>query len=232
MTGDYFSWLSHDDAYLPDKVQASVRYLESFSDRERVIALCSSAHINVRSEVIREETVRFERGRMYSGSEMLLHLLRSYMINMCCMLIPREAFEECEPFHEGLRYNQDVLMLYRIFAAGYRVVAHSDDHLVYYRLHANQTSKTRRDLLLHDSHAAAELIAPVFASLSTRETNFLRLYAGHQAKQACRAALDTCIRVGKETGCLGFGAVVSLRLRLLAGYARSVLKKIYHALRF
>ena len=24
MTGDYFSWLSHDDAYLPDNVQASV----------------------------------------------------------------------------------------------------------------------------------------------------------------------------------------------------------------
>lgn len=232
MTGDYFSWLSHDDAYLPDKVQASVRCLESLADRDRVIALCGSAHINVRSEVIREEEARFEYGRVYSGSEMLLHLLRSHMINMCCMLIPRGAFEECEPFHEGLRYNQDALMLYRIFAAGYRVVAHCDDHLVYYRLHANQTSKTRRDLLLHDSHAAAELIAPVFASLSTKETNFLRLYAGHQAKQACKEALNTCIRVGKETGCLGFGAVVSLRLRLLVGYARSVLKKIYHALRF
>ena len=204
----------------------------SLADRDRVIALCGSAYINVRSEVIREEEARFEYGRVYSGSEMLLHLLRSHMINMCCMLIPRETFDECESFHEGLRYNQDALMLYRIFAAGYRVVAHCDDHLVYYRLHANQTSKTRRDLLLHDSHAAAELIAPVFASLSTKETNFLRLYAGHQAKQACKEALNTCIRVGKETGRLGFGDIVALRLRLLAGYARSVLKKIYHALRF
>jgi glycosyltransferase involved in cell wall biosynthesis len=124
MTGDYFSWLSHDDVYLPDKVLTSVRYLESFADRERVIAFCGSSHINVRSEVIREEVERFERDRTYTGREVLRHLLVNHMMNMCCMLIPRTAFEECEPFHEGLRYNQDALMLYRIFSAGYRMVAH------------------------------------------------------------------------------------------------------------
>lgn len=232
MTGDYFSWLSHDDVYLPDKVLTSVRYLESFADRERVIAFCGSSHINVRSEVIREEVERFERDRTYTGREVLRHLLVNHMMNMCCMLIPRTAFEECEPFHEGLRYNQDALMLYRIFSAGYRMVAHTNDRLVYYRLHANQTSKTRRDLLLHDSHAAAELIAPVFASLNTKDTNFLRLYAGHQARQACKEAVNTCVRVGRETGTLSGGDVLALRIRLLLGYGRSVLKKIYHALRF
>lgn len=232
MTGDYFSWLSHDDLYLPDKVATSVRYLNELPDRDRVIAFCGSSHINSRSEVIREEVESLEHGRVYTGREVLLYLLRNHMMNMCCMLIPRTVFEECEPFHEGLRYNQDALMLYRIFSSDFRMVAHTDDRLVRYRLHANQTSKTRRDLLLHDSNAASEIIAPVFASMSREKTNFLRLYAGHHAKQACKDAVYTCIRIGKQEGVLDAKDVCIMKLQLLWGYVRSFLKKIYHAIRF
>jgi glycosyltransferase involved in cell wall biosynthesis len=232
MTGEYFSWLSHDDVYLPDKVQKSVACLGSLPDRERVIAFCGSSHINIRSEVIREEVERFDHGRVYTGEEVLLYLLQNHMMNMCCMLIPRRTFEECELFHEGLRYNQDALMLYRIFSTGHSMVAHTDDRMVRYRLHANQTSKTRRDLLLHDSNVAAEIIAPVFASLNTKKINFLRLYAGHHAKQACKEALNTCIRIGKRMRALGFWDIVALRMKLIWGYVRGVLKKIYHAIRF
>jgi hypothetical protein len=28
MTGDYFSWLSHDDVYYPEKIEEEVKYLE------------------------------------------------------------------------------------------------------------------------------------------------------------------------------------------------------------
>ena len=30
MTGDYFSWLSHDDRYYPNKIESQIKYLKQF----------------------------------------------------------------------------------------------------------------------------------------------------------------------------------------------------------
>ena len=40
MTGDYFSWLSHDDAYEPEKVADSVSLLSALEQRDRILAMC------------------------------------------------------------------------------------------------------------------------------------------------------------------------------------------------
>lgn len=232
MTGEYFSWLSHDDSYLPDKVRLSVEYLASFSERERMIVFCGSSHMNDKSEIIRETVDTFELGRVYSGEDILMYLLRQKMLNMCCMLIPKTAFEECAFFHEDLRYNQDTLILFQIFSSGYSMVAHTDDHAVCYRLHAEQTSKTRRDLLVRDSNEAAKIIAPTFAALTTKENRLLRLYAKRHARQDCREAVKTCVRIGCETKTLGGGDVLYLNAWLVIGYGRKLLRKLYHKLRF
>jgi hypothetical protein len=148
------------------------------------------------------------------------------------MLIPRTAFNECELFNEDLRYNQDTMMLYQIFARGYRLVAHTKDRKVCYRLHVAQTSKTRRDLLIRDSNEAAKIIAPTFATLNTRENKLLRRYAKRHARQACREAVRTCVRVGRETGVLHALDLLYVRTWQMIGYGRNFLKKIYHLLRF
>ena len=232
MTGEYFSWLSHDDLYLPEKVQTSVDYLASFEDRDRVIAFCGSSHINEHGDVIRQTVDSFEKGRVYAGDEVLQYLLTRKMINMCCMLIPKTVFYECEFFNEDLRYNQDAMILYRIFANGYRMVAHTEDCKVCYRLHAEQTSKTRRDLLVRDSNEAAKIIAPTFAAMTTKENRLLRLYAKCHARQDCREAVKTCVRIGRETKTLGGGDVLYLNAWLVIGYGRKLLRKLYHKLRF
>ena len=37
MTGDYFSWLSHDDLYTPNKIKNQVDILEKIEDKETLI---------------------------------------------------------------------------------------------------------------------------------------------------------------------------------------------------
>lgn len=231
MTGEYLSWLSHDDLYLPEKVAASVALLSAYENRERLIAFCGSSHINEKSEVTRSEVDTFESGRLYTGLEMLEYLLCRKMLNCCCMLIPREAFEVCGYFHEDLRYNQDALMLYHIFSHGFGFVADTDSRHVCYRLHALQTSKTRRDLLLRDSYEVSKIIAPVFLEQSP-DGRLLRYFAKGKAIHDCKQALEECIRVGRESGAFSGGDVLRLRMTRMYGKLRNLLKAVYRRLRF
>ena len=150
----------------------------------------------------------------------------------CCMLIPKSAFDEVGYFDETLRYSQDSLMWYRIFCANYGLVVKDDDKHVAYRLHAAQTSKTRRDLLLESSLSLANTIAPTFAALSTKERPLLRMYARRHARRDSPRSLKVCIRVGKEVGVLHGGDVCYLYCWLFIGKCRNLLKAFYHRLRF
>ncbi len=232
MTGEYFSWLSHDDLYLPEKVQMSVDYLASFENRDRVIAFCGSSHINESGEVIRQTVDSFEKGRVYTGEEVLQYLLARKMINMCCMLIPKTAFYECEFFNEDLRYNQDAMILYRIFADGYCMVAHTEDCKVCYRLHAQQTSKTRRDLFTRDSYELVKIIAPLFASKEHVGRQLLCSLAEVYAKHACKDAVLECIRVGKTTGKMSNGDILRVRFKMVFGRMRNIVKALYHRIKY
>lgn len=232
MTGEYFSWLSHDDKYEPGKVANSVAYLARFDNRDRCIALCGACHINSASEKLRDVDYRFVKNVVYSGVEVVEYILKHGVINGCCMLIPKKAFDECGGFHEDLRYNQDALMWYQIFGSGFDMVADVQQRDVMYRLHANQTSKTRRDLLLRDSRALSEVISPAFAQKSTEKHNLVRLLAIKNATQNCVDAVNVCIRVGRQNMVLRTGDVIQIKLWLLVGKLRNVLKSIYHRLAF
>ncbi len=232
MTGDYFSWLSHDDRYEPEKVARQVAHLGACEDRDKLIAMCGGFYIDKDSKRLRDMDFHFPVGAVNTGMEVLDYLLTHGVLDMCCLLIPKETFEDCAYFHEDLRYNQDALILYQIFSRGYRMVTRTDERDVAYRLHVAQTSKTRRDLLIRDSNEAAKIIAPTFASLTTKENKLLRRYAKRHARQACKEAVKTCMRVGKEARVLGASDILYIRTWVALGYVRNMLKRVYHKLRF
>ena len=232
MTGEYFSWLSHDDRYDPEKVAASVAYLAQFEQRERLLAMCGGYYIDKDSAHIRDMHFVFETGRVYSGPEVVTYILKHKVLDACCLLIPKRAFEECGFFNEDLRYNQDALMWFQIFCANYSLVVQDERKDVAYRLHAMQTSKTHRDLLVRDTASLARIISPTFAATHTNEHPMLFLFAKHIARFDCVEAVNECIRVGREHALFGWADVLTLRLFMLWGKCRNLLKKIYHRLRF
>ena len=123
-------------------------------------------------------------------------------------------------------------MWYQIFCHGYGLVVQDDQKLVAYRLHAAQTSKTRRDLLLSNSKMLAEIVAPTFAELTTPTHKLLFLFAKHNACYDCVDATNECIRVGREQKRFNALDVAALRVWLLLGKCRNILKAIYHRLCF
>lgn len=232
MTGEYFSWLSHDDGYEPGKLENSVSYLSTFDNRDKTVVLCGAFYINESSQKIRNIPLDLKKNVRYSNIDVLSYTLKNGAFNACSLLIPKIAFEECGYFNEDLRYNQDALMWYNIFSHDYSLVVDPEQYDVSYRLHANQTSKTRRDLLVRDSFEMAKIIAPTFAKLSTKKINLLKMYAIRNSRHDLKNAVNHCIDIGKKTNVIGTMDIVYIKFRVFCGKCRNVIKKIYHRLRF
>jgi len=57
MTGEYFSWLSHDDVYYPEKIEKHVQYIGKSKDRN-IVTFCGHELIDENSLVIKESSIK------------------------------------------------------------------------------------------------------------------------------------------------------------------------------
>lgn len=144
MTGEYFSWLSHDDLYYPNKVATQMLALNG-KDRLRTILYSNYAmFLDDNSEVIKEvklPTTPPKQFRYFITVNNLLH--------GCTLLVPKIAFDECGVFNEKLRTIQDYDLWFRL-AEKYDFV-HIPVVLVKGRIHSEQGSQALKET------AAAEI---------------------------------------------------------------------------
>jgi glycosyltransferase involved in cell wall biosynthesis len=107
MRGQFFSWLSHDDAYRPDKVARQVRTAQRFGQRCIVIG---------------DFELMDSQGKTYhsaslAGNNLVARPLDSVfrgLINGCALLVPRDLFDEAGVFEPGLPTTQDYELWYRM----------------------------------------------------------------------------------------------------------------------
>jgi len=134
MTGDYFSWLSHDDKYKRDKIALQMKYLEENNlFNQKVILYTNYDMIDKKSKYLRTE----EYDSKISNEKQEYSILRG-QINGITLLIPKKAFDECGCFDEKLRCVQDYELWWKMMKK-YRFV-HLDQNTSESRLHPNQTT--------------------------------------------------------------------------------------------
>lgn len=140
MTGEYFSWLSHDDLYYPDKIEQEVKVALNFLPDIYIIYSDFSVFTTNKEQ---NSLVRVHGG---SPKNVRYRLIFENFIHGCTVLIPKAAFEECGLFNEELRATQDYELWFRM-AKTYRFL-HIDKILVNTRRHAQQGSVTMSDITL------------------------------------------------------------------------------------
>lgn len=137
MKGEYFSWLSHDDVYYPEKIQEEVDYLiQNKLIGEKVILYSDYDLIDENGKLISKaikDHKMLEEKPEYA-------LLRG-TVNGITLLIPKIAFDECGNFDESLRCAQDYELWYRMMKKGYSYV-HIPKILAKSRFHSKQVSNT------------------------------------------------------------------------------------------
>lgn len=133
MRGEYFSWLSHDDVYYPNKIEVQINYLR---DREKDVVLYSDYEfIDNESRFLKKKIIeRIEPERFR------LALIVSDPVNGCTVLIPKTCFDVSGLFNEGLRTTQDYDMWFRL-SRNYRFV-HIPRILLKSRTHPEQGTHT------------------------------------------------------------------------------------------
>lgn len=143
MSGEYFSWLSHDDLYVKAKVARQVEALSLISsiDRERTISY--SDHEVFTSDPEKVIPVLL---RGVPPAEFRYWLTTENVLHGCTLLIPRMAFVETGKFNELLRTTQDYDLWFRM-ARRYQFV-HIPERLVKARSHPEQGSVRMSGLAL------------------------------------------------------------------------------------
>lgn len=135
MTWDYFSWLSHDDLYFPEKVQKQIEFLENLNYKKNVILYSNYIFIDEEGKEINKINLK------YNEKEFLYKLTINSFLNGCTLLIPKIAFYEVGFFENTLKTTQDYHLWFRMLKTYHFI--NVPKYLVKSRQHAEQDSKTK-----------------------------------------------------------------------------------------
>lgn len=138
MNGDYFSWLSHDDLYYPNKIERQIEEASKYDDH--TIFYSDVDIINENGKVI--ETVKWDHTMLENKPDYAV--LRG-SISGISLFIPKKAFDEYGKFDENLRCVQDYLKWFEMLST-YRFV-HIDEVLAMSRVHGKQVTRTSPKVL-------------------------------------------------------------------------------------
>lgn len=227
MQGEYFSWLSHDDKYAPEKIEEQVKLLNG---AENTVVLCGDGKINKDSEFIgKSANNRFAENSVINSKVVLKSILEKGSFNGCALLIPKTAFEKSGKFDETLRYVQDVLMWIKIFINGFSVI-YSSKPLCYCRVHNGQLTQTGRQLFYEESIIMVENIAEDLVKASDKQYNFLYFLAKHNAVIGNKSVVKYALDLDKKFKVLDAIQKLNIRVCSFYGNFRPFIRKIYYKL--
>lgn len=114
MTGEYFSWLSHDDMYYPKKIQRQVEELSELKDKNTVM-MSDLDGINEKREKIYQTNYKNHINEYPLREKSLIHPVLYNQTHGCTLLIPKVCFDEVGLFDVDERVAQDFECFNRIF---------------------------------------------------------------------------------------------------------------------
>lgn len=136
MTGEYFSWLSHDDMYLPSKIEEELRWLSIQQDKTTVIAEGYQI-VNAAGEY--QYTINLNQLYPSDRLENSMFLVMRGGINGCSLLIHKSHFNRVGLFDPSLPTTQDYDLWFRMFRG--QQVCYLKSSNVLSRSHDEQGSK-------------------------------------------------------------------------------------------
>jgi glycosyltransferase involved in cell wall biosynthesis len=133
MSGIFFSWLSHDDLYRPEKIEIQVKEAAKYDAKTMV---WSDYDIVDKGGVIIDSFSLYDENKK-SDSFVVL----STFVHGCSLLIPAALFKDIGLFNEKITTAQDNEMWVRALKANYKL-AHLPQKLICSRRHAKQGQVT------------------------------------------------------------------------------------------
>lgn len=215
MNGQWFSWLSHDDVYSPDKVRSAVEYAAKY---ENAIICCGSMTIDADGNELPSRKA-VSTPTLRTAEEQFRLFMSGQALNGCALLIPKAALDAAGPFSTDYIYILDWMYWIELSLQGYNFLTYPDV-LVKNRKHRQQVSVQKRNLLYTETFS---FIRELAAREAAHPENLLSVwfYAKRVGlKDVCKT-IEQQIKIPASAKCIGF----KRRLIFLAvGFARKLLK--------
>lgn len=141
MTGEYFSWLSHDDKYKTNKISREIEALMSLPDPTTAV-ICGYDVINAKGEYLYtvDPTQQYSQEKLQRPLFAVLH----GCIHGCAVLMHKSYFEVAGIFDETLRTTQDYDLWFRTLRG--KKICFLGEALIQSRIHEEQDSKKLNDI--------------------------------------------------------------------------------------
>ncbi len=197
MKGEYFSWLSHDDYYSPNKIELQIKKLSENADCKLCFSNINVLHVN-ENKITKEDVLK------YYDEEQIVNSCFApifFAVHGSTILVSKSLIDEVGGWDEKLRTTQDSVWLFNSMRG--RKSAFVREQLVTVRIHDSMGQIT----MTEHNEEFNEMVINFCKVLSTNEKielcdseyNFYSLYYDvlHQTSKATYA-LDYLIGKMKE----------------------------------
>lgn len=224
MTGDWFSWLSHDDVYYPDKVEKEIRFIKDNAlDETKSVISCGAEIIDQDGTKVFHP--KFKDHGKYEGHRFLRRLLFSPALNGCGMLIPKRLMDKVGFFDARFKYILDFDYWIRIALSGGELHRMGEETLVKNRIHKKQVTVTSSGLHAEELYKAfCQNAQKVIDKNDLEEISEFFVYAGIKKYDTIREELQSRLNGHRSTL-----YKLKAKILLLKGrtFCLSIAKKIY-----
>ncbi len=229
MAGEWFSWLSHDDLYMPNKVELQVEILneKNLDSNSKTILYGSRILVNEQGKEILSANKNVTKD--FSGKEMMIYCLQNWF-TLCglSLLIPKDAFDVAV-FDEKYKFIQDKILWDKFMLAGYNFVCH-DDKIVKSRVHGKQVSVVRADLYNVEIEEYAKMLVEYFENEQRFEKDLVAemLIWGKKTKK--KTYFKIIYEFAKKHKMIAFSLKIKLFFAGVYGAFLEVASNVYHLL--
>lgn len=236
MHGEWFSWLSHDDGYYPQKIQRQIETINDLVEKEglppeQYVIYGQNETIDSRGNVILRK--RHKINNDSTMIDLLLDNIHDYKICGCAVLVHRSQLLAIGGFNESIRTVSDAECFYRLILHGMRFY-YLNEILVQSRQHKKQVGKQKAQLFQDEGDRFhVWLFRQICLHEEWKRPGYLiRFYAGVKKRGYTKAAEDA-----KRTIRESFSATYVIKMYAVGflyegyGMARRTVRWFYRRIR-
>jgi glycosyltransferase involved in cell wall biosynthesis len=168
MNGFWFSWLSHDDLYLPEKIETLIALVDRYNlDSEATVLGCNDLIMGPSGKT---------SGNLFNNSTGVLSPVQAFgetlnkkTFNGCGLLIPKKILDKVGDFRTDYKHLLDRELWMRIAVNGHSY-CFADEAMVISRVHNQQVTVKAQDILYQEE----ERLIKEYSNLIASKDDFLK----------------------------------------------------------
>lgn len=227
MTGDYFSWLSHDDVYEINRTEEMVKRIKPNIENQVIIG--SGKLIDKDSKNILHPKKHLSGD--FDSLKLFEMFSMDYNINGCAVLVPKDIIDKIGYFDEGLRYVNDTDYWFRLMIENC-FFSCSDDKLVKTRIHSGQVSVTSSELFKKEIKILSKKVLEKLTANPSENLNKISFFVRYSSKNGCLEILLKSVAIMKVSIMKSLYLYFDIFVCFLYGRILVFLKRIYKKIFF